>query len=74
MTSRDIIKRGKCKMRGVYLVTPPPRGQCNLEHATCIDPVTDRIIFVDPQHINPLAWLTIQMTAMSFDQCDPMKW
>ena len=31
MTSRDIIKREKCKMRGVYLVTPPPRGQCNLE-------------------------------------------
>ena len=53
---------------------PYSQGQCNLEHATCIDPVTDRIIFVDPQHINPLAWLTIQMTAMSFDQCDSMKW
>jgi hypothetical protein len=49
-------------------------GQCNLEHATCIDPVTDRIVFVDAKHINTLAWLTIQMTAMSFDQCDPMKW
>ena len=48
--------------------------KCESSKAIVIDPVTDRIILFETKHIKRMAGCAIQITTMSSNNCDPVKW